>query len=168
MVVWSQWVGSTVIDAIAFKKQTNKKTTTINCYISENGYLSFKTLEGCSWIMLVFPRTIISLECKNIIIIICYSPLKIFSFNPHRSPVRWLLLLPTFYYERSIERGLKKVVSFVSTAKTLPSTQLDSPHMFFFVSPSTTTRSRDSKKAPLQTALLHKSHGLGPTAFPYN
>lgn len=58
-----------------------------------------------------------NLKYKNIII--CYYLLTILTFNPHRSPMRWLLLLFTFYYERSTKRGLKKVqCPFVITAKT--------------------------------------------------
>lgn len=60
-----------------------------------------------------------NLKYKNIIIY--YYLLIILSFNPHRSPLRWLLLLSTFYYEKSTKRGFKEVqCPFVITAKTSP------------------------------------------------
>lgn len=95
-------VSSTIIGDATFLNKANPKTS-INCYVSKNGYLSFKKFEVWSWIMLAFPQTIINLEYKNIIII-CYYLLTVFSFNTHRSPKKWLLMLPTFYYERNIKR----------------------------------------------------------------
>ena len=43
-----------------------------------------------------------------------------------------------------------------------------SPNTFFSLSPSKTTKDRDSQKASLQTALVNKSHRSSPTALPYN
>lgn len=68
-----------------------------------------------------------NLKYKNIII--CYYLLTILSFNTHRSPMRWLLLLSTFYYERSTKKGFKKVHCPFITAKNSQELKLYSPHI---------------------------------------
>lgn len=95
------------------QKQTNKQKTSIVIFQKMAKFLRIRRLlmdhDGISLDN--------NLKYKNIII--CYYLLTILTFNPHRSPMRWLLLLFTFYYERSTKRGLKKVqCPFVITAKT--------------------------------------------------